>query len=152
MVVHPGVARLVGGQPAVPAHVGLSAQAQGDQAAAGGAHTPPGIRGSDQTPEISDSQLDVLGGEHVVHVDVELGAALLEPALVGRLVRDEVVVQPGALVHLQHQAALLVHVGLVGDVGDPGHVTHAAPVIRVAQPPPTQRPAQLHLCNIVCED
>ena len=88
----------------------------------------------------------------MVHVDVELGAALLEPALVGRLVRDEVVVQPGALVHLQHQAALLVHVGLVGDVGDPRHVTHAAPVIRVAQPPPTQRPAQLHLCNIVCED
>ena len=39
--VHPGVTRLVGDQPAVPAHVGLSAQPQGDQARAGGAHAAP---------------------------------------------------------------------------------------------------------------
>ena len=42
--VCPGVARLVGGQTAVPAHVGLSAQPQGDQPAAGGTHTSPDTR------------------------------------------------------------------------------------------------------------
>ena len=89
----------------------------------------------------SVSQLDVLGGEHVVQVHVELGAALLEPALLGGLVRDEVVVQTASLVHLEHEAALLVDRGLVGQVGDPRHVAHAAPVISVAQPPPAQRPA-----------
>ena len=39
--VHPGVARLVGYQPAVPAHVGLPAQPQGDQPRARGAHASP---------------------------------------------------------------------------------------------------------------
>ena len=87
------------------------------------------------------SQLDVLGGEHVVQVHVELCAALLEPALLCGLVRDEVVVQTASLVHLEHEAALLVDRGLVGQVGDARHVAHAAPVISVAQPPPAQRPA-----------
>ena len=83
----------------------------------------------------------MLGGEHVVQVHVELGAALLEPALLCGLVRDEVVVEAAPLIHLEHEAALLVHRGLVGQVGDPRHVAHAAPVISVAQPPPAQGPA-----------
>ena len=69
------------------------------------------------------------------------------------LVRDEVVVQAAPLVHLQHQAALLRHVGLreniwsrpenictnlvasdlVGEVGDGGHVAEAAAVLVVAE-------------------
>ena len=83
----------------------------------------------------------MLGGEHVVQVHVQLGAALLEPPLLGCLVRDEVVVEAAPLVHLEHEAALLVHGGLVGQVGDPRHVAHAAPVVSIAQPPPAQGPA-----------
>ena len=48
------------------------------------------------------SQLDVLGGEHVVQVNVELGAPLLEPALLGCLVRDEVMMEAASLINLQH--------------------------------------------------
>ena len=141
--VCPGVASLVGGEPAVPTHVGLSAQPQGDQSAAGGAHASPDTRDNIIFGVFSVicSQLDVLGGEHVVQVHVQLGAALLEPPLLGGLVRDEVMVEAAPLVHLEHEAALLVHGGLVGQVGDPRHVAHAAPVISIAQPPPAQRPA-----------
>ena len=34
---------------------------------------------------LKHSQLDVLGCEDVVHVDVKFGSGLLEPALLGRL-------------------------------------------------------------------
>ena len=92
-------------------------------------------------------QLDVLGGEHVVQVNVELGAPLLEPALLSGLVRDEVMMEAASLIHLQHEAALLIDRGLVGQVGDPRHVAHTAPVISIAQTPPAQSPANLQLCN-----
>ena len=84
----------------------------------------------------------MLSGEDVVHVDVELGASLLELALLGRRDGDEIVVQPTLLVRLQHQAALLGHVGLVGDVGDGGDITHAAPI--VPGPSPSR---QVKVCN-----
>ena len=43
-------------------------------------------------------QLDVLSGEHVVHVDVKLGPSLLELALLGRHDGDEIVVKTTLLV------------------------------------------------------
>ena len=75
----------------------------------------------------------MLCGEDVVHVNVKLGPPLLKLALLGGLDRDQVVVEAASLIDLQHEAAVLRVVSLVGHVGDPRHVAQAATVIVVAQ-------------------
>lgn len=75
----------------------------------------------------------MLCGEYVIHINVKLGSSLLKLALFSCLDRYQVVVEATSLVDLQHEAALLRVVRLVGHVGDGRHVAQAAPVIIVAQ-------------------
>ena len=89
-------------------------------------------------------QFDMLCSEDMVHVDVEFGSPLLELALLGGLDWYQVVVEAASLVDLQHEAALLRVVRLVGHVGDGRHVAQAAPIVIVAQDSSSSAsPAQL---------
>ena len=83
------VTLLVSGHPTVPTHVGLLAQTEGNETGAGLALAASAIMVIFRDREISrrygNLQFDMLGGEDVVHVDMELGASLLELALLSSL-------------------------------------------------------------------
>ena len=99
-------------------------------------HTVPLERLCKEKFKIFDSkniQFDMLCCEYVVHVNMKFCSSLLELALFSCLDWYQVVVEPTSLVDLQHEAALLGVVGLVGHVGDGRHVAQAAPVLVVAQ-------------------
>ena len=78
----------------------------------------------------------------MVHVDVKLGAPLLELALLGRHDWDEIMVKTTLLIGLEDEAALLRDERLVGHVGYPGHVTQTAAIVTS-----TSSHSQVEICK-----
>ena len=106
------MARLVCDDPTVPAHICLLAHPERDPTlachAAAASEDYKGWEGSYSKHHL---QFDVLGYKDMVHIHMQLGPLLLEPALLSHLYWDKVVMVESILQGFQHQTGFLRHKG-----------------------------------------